>query len=248
MDYYSITTSDVEWRAAVCLCGMKSCRGSFLHYATQDELQQILNQNYGPLWRYASLLRACSPIPASDEDKQTLARHGIQKSALGDNPPTWVVKYVAEILRFIEYERKALPCALLRKTEEGEHYTYSNADMDARSVMEQRIQSMICCFSMVMRIIRSTEQQELQDVCPLAGYGQLQAIQQVYLRMKVIPSLLQEYLLKPLQDQTISVDHDQKKVKQSSHPDPVPIKIGNYSPSYSLSVFYFVSLISLYFF
>ena len=41
MDYYSITTSDVEWRAAVCLCGSVACRGSFLHYATQDDLQQV---------------------------------------------------------------------------------------------------------------------------------------------------------------------------------------------------------------
>ena len=27
MDYCSITTSDVEWRAAICLCGMSACRG-----------------------------------------------------------------------------------------------------------------------------------------------------------------------------------------------------------------------------
>ena len=46
MDYGAITTSDVEWRAAICLCGMSSCRGSFLHYATQDDLQQVLNQNW----------------------------------------------------------------------------------------------------------------------------------------------------------------------------------------------------------
>ena len=52
MDYYSITTSDIEWRAAICLCGQSTCRGSFLHYATQDDLQQVLNQNCGPLWRY----------------------------------------------------------------------------------------------------------------------------------------------------------------------------------------------------
>ena len=51
MDYYSITTSDIEWRAAICLCGQSTCRGSFLHYATQDDLQQVLNQNCGPLWR-----------------------------------------------------------------------------------------------------------------------------------------------------------------------------------------------------
>ena len=76
MDYYSITTSDVEWRAAICLCGSAACRGSFLHYATQDDLQQVLNQSCGPLWRYASLLRACSDRPLSKEDSDVLVRHG----------------------------------------------------------------------------------------------------------------------------------------------------------------------------
>ena len=41
MDYYSVTSSEVEWRAAVCLCGTAKCRGHFLHYATQDDLQQV---------------------------------------------------------------------------------------------------------------------------------------------------------------------------------------------------------------
>ena len=56
MDYYSITTSDVEWRAAICLCGQNACRGSFLHYATQDDLQQVLNSNCGPLWRLVHVI------------------------------------------------------------------------------------------------------------------------------------------------------------------------------------------------
>ena len=41
MDYNSITSSDIEWRAAVCLCGHATCRGSFLTFATQDDLQQV---------------------------------------------------------------------------------------------------------------------------------------------------------------------------------------------------------------
>lgn len=228
MDYYSITTSDVEWRAAICLCGMTSCRGSFLHYATQDELQQILNQNYGPLWRYASLLRACSPIPVSSEDRATLARHGIQKVALGNNPPNWVIKYVAEILRFIEYERKALPCALLRKSDDVTNYSYSNADMDARCVMEQRIQSMICCISMVTRIVCSSDQKSLEHACPLAAHAPMKAIAEVFERIRIIPDFLDQYLLKPLRDH----GEDPKKAK---NPDPVPVKIG---ASKSLFIFF----------
>jgi hypothetical protein len=76
MDYYSITTSAVEWKAAICLCGSTACRGSFLHYATQHDLQQVLTLNCGPLWRYASLLRACAGIPLSKQDGAVLERHG----------------------------------------------------------------------------------------------------------------------------------------------------------------------------
>jgi len=76
MDYYSIMTSAVEWKAAICLCGSTACRGSFLHYATQHDLQQVLTLNCGPLWRYASLLRACAGIPLSKQDRAVLDRHG----------------------------------------------------------------------------------------------------------------------------------------------------------------------------
>ena len=131
MDYYSITTSDVEWRAAICLCGMSTCRGSFLHYATESDLQQVLTQSCGPLWRYASLLRACNSSansnssnssssssvaskPLSAADAAVLERHGMKTAALGDNPPMWMKKYAADNLRFVEFERKALPCALMR--------------------------------------------------------------------------------------------------------------------------------------
>jgi hypothetical protein len=217
MDYYSITTSDVEWRAAICLCGTSTCRGSFLHYATQDELQQVLNQNYGPLWRYSSLLRACSDKPVSNEDLVVLQRHGIQNAAFGCDPPKWVLKYAAEILRFIEYERKALPCALIRKSEDpASQYSYSNADMDARSVMEQRIQSMICCISMVTRIVSSLNQQKLQNLRPLSGHLQSDAINEVYARMKPIPALLTQYLLKPL-----NLKAEDKKSASSSSTKPV---------------------------
>lgn len=211
MDYYSITTSDIEWRAAVCLCGMSSCRGSFLHYATQDELQQVLNQNCGPLWRYASLLRSCSTLPITDSDRSVLAHHGIRKAILGPSPPLWVEKYASDILRFIEYERKALPCALMRsKDGSPSHYTYSSADMDARCVMEQRIQSMVCCFSMVDRVI-SSPHQTMKGAKPLVALSVGEVIGELYDKIKIIPSLMTTHLLGPLKN----ADNDKLgKVKQ----------------------------------
>ncbi len=244
MDYYSITTSDIEWRAAICLCGSPECRGSFLHYATQDDLQQVLNQSCGPLWRYASLLRASSERPLAAEDTAVLVRHGkfrllysedwctwsdyferfvllsffphflsvcnfhrttligMQSAALGPNPPTWVKKYAVDNLRFVEFERKALPQALMR-TKDGSKslYTFSAADMDARSVMEQRLQSMVCCFSMIDQIIAHSalKGDKKGSTAPLVPYFPAEAVSRVWEKLLRIPPLLQEHLLAPAQ-------------------------------------------------
>jgi hypothetical protein len=39
-------------------------------------------------------------------------------------------------------------------------YSFSAADMDARSVMEQRLQAMVCCFSMVQRVLARQPQDD----------------------------------------------------------------------------------------
>lgn len=191
MDYYSITTSDVEWKASVCLCGMTSCRGTFLSFATQDELQQVLNSNCGPVTRFASLLRACSGLKVSNEDISALHRHGIKRSIIGENPPAWMIKYAADILRFVEYERKALPCALLRaKNGEPSDHTFSSADMDARCVMEQRIQSMVCCFSMVNRVLGS-QAESIKEIKPLVTCASIEVIQYMWNMLRTIPELIE---------------------------------------------------------
>lgn len=201
MDYYSITTSETEWRAAICLCGHATCRGSFLHYATQDDLQQVLDQNCGPLWRYASLLRACTPLPLKQEDTDILLRHGMGVIAMGSAPPLWMSKYAADNLRFVEYERKALPCALLRsKNGHKSNYVgaFTEADLDARSVMEQRIQSMVCCFSMIDTVLAQLNNTTMAGKNPLEMYSSLHALDKVWNKMLVIPGLLEEFVLNPL--------------------------------------------------
>ena len=39
-DYSSVTESDAEYRAAICLCGTGGCRGSFLYWAGSTVFQQ----------------------------------------------------------------------------------------------------------------------------------------------------------------------------------------------------------------
>ena len=39
-DYASVTESEKEFRTAICLCGTRSCRGTFLMFAGSRAFQQ----------------------------------------------------------------------------------------------------------------------------------------------------------------------------------------------------------------
>ena len=134
-DYNAVTESLEEYQAAVCLCGCSKCRGSFLHFSTADCYQQVLNRNSPIAVRFANLVKGCTKKVMADEDNQTLTRHGFGTAAFGAisfnrhkdlnstlmeakldsiaNVPVWLRTYVADVLRYIEYERRALPVALL---------------------------------------------------------------------------------------------------------------------------------------
>lgn len=210
MDYYSITTSEVEWRAAICLCGSLACRGSFLHFATQDDLQQLLLQRSPPAARVASLIRGCTDTRFSQEDTETLKRHGMEEIALGHNSPFFIKRFAVDILRFLEYERRALPCALLRpKDGSPSPYTFSSADMDARCVLEQRMQSLVCCFSLVLKFL-SEQTDDLRAKKPLRILSNQEAAASVWRVMQSIPKLLQKHVTK-----TVALSAGEDKSKDS---------------------------------
>ncbi|KAL7541614.1 hypothetical protein ACHAXR_011069, partial [Thalassiosira sp. AJA248-18] len=132
-DYNAVTESLNEYRFAVCLCGQKNCRGSFLHFATADCYQQVLSRNSPMSARFANLVRGCMKQVMSKEDSELLLKHGFNTAAFGavsfnhhvsnvdpqsspdsiENVPIWLRTFVADCLRYIEYERRALPVALL---------------------------------------------------------------------------------------------------------------------------------------
>ncbi len=134
-DYNAVTESLHEYQAAVCLCGQGRCRGSFLHFATADCYQQVLNRNSPVAVRLSQLIKGCAKKVMADDDIAILKRHGFQTAAFGavsvnrrkatnsafedssldsmDFVPIWLRTHVADILRYIEYERRALPIALI---------------------------------------------------------------------------------------------------------------------------------------
>ena len=111
-------------------------------------------------------------------------------------------KYAVDNLRFVEFERKALPQALMRSKDGSKSlYTFSAADMDARSVMEQRLQSMVCCFSMIDQVIAHSalKGDKKGSNAPLVPYFPAEAVGRVWEKILRIPQLLQEHLLGPAQ-------------------------------------------------
>lgn len=134
-DYNAATDSLHEYQAAVCLCGNVQCRGSFLHFAMADCYQQVLNRNSPIAVLLSQLIKGCTKQVMAEDDDKILKRHGFQSAVFGavsvnrrkvnsaeatngpfdsmDFVPIWLRTFVADTLRYIEYERRALPIALL---------------------------------------------------------------------------------------------------------------------------------------
>lgn len=65
--------------------------------------------------------------------------------------------------------------------------------MDARSVMEQRVQSMICCISLVQQVMRK-QPTDLQGINPLVVYSPAEALSIAWTKFKLLPKLIDKYL------------------------------------------------------
>ena len=70
-DYASVTESEKEFRAAICLCGTRSCRGSFLYFSGSRAFQHIMTTQHTMLHRQVLILRASSE-PLNDIDRKRL--------------------------------------------------------------------------------------------------------------------------------------------------------------------------------
>lgn len=172
-DYNAVTESLIEYQGAVCLCGHGKCRGSFLHFATAECYQQVLHRNAPVAVRLANLIKGSAKKVLSEDDDTILKKHGFQTAVFGavsvnrrkadildrinpnldsmDIVPIWLRTYVATLLRYIEYERCALPIALLcndlddaaagegqpesrDKTSQKKDYSVSRSDDDEKPI------------------------------------------------------------------------------------------------------------------
>lgn len=57
-DYASVTESEKEFKAAICLCGTRQCRGSYLYYAGSTAFTQVMVKRHNFLHRQMLLLQS----------------------------------------------------------------------------------------------------------------------------------------------------------------------------------------------
>ena len=146
-DYASVTESEKEFRAAVCLCGTAACRGSFLTFSGSRAFQQVMNERHTVLHRQAIILNAaCAPV--TDADRALLAEFGLGEAALGragtpERAPQWLVKWAALTLAYVKAEREHLPAALLALPPPHNFYTPAGAAAEAKGVADSRLQNVV---------------------------------------------------------------------------------------------------------
>ena len=176
-DYSCVTESFIEYREAICLCGMSMCRGSFLSLADGKAYQQVIHKNHHFLHRNALILKSGTE-EVTEEDLARMRKFGFKSSILGPGVsgtpesdssnmqskastyklPTWLLKWIALTLQYIEVEEKLLPPSLVRDF--PTLYTLENATIEAIGVRDQRVQNLTITVDKVKHILSQPGQSQ----------------------------------------------------------------------------------------
>jgi hypothetical protein len=162
-DYRCRTDSEKEMRAALCLCGSRECRVSYLHFAGHDDASFYVKKRGTVAHFTAALLRACGPcgdgratpndgsVDAADAAAAAAADAALARRAARagfkvgtrDSPgalyglPAWLARYVAFCVEFVREEREALERVLEARfraeNDAANANANANADADANA-------------------------------------------------------------------------------------------------------------------
>eukprot|EP00898_Chlorokybus_atmophyticus_P004892 jgi/Chlat1/5403/Chrsp35S05223 len=164
-NYNSVTESAEEYNSAICLCGTRSCQGSFLHWAGVDTFQQVMMESHGVLDRHHYLLMACNSTSLTPQDHMHLTKAGFGWSIL-QGLPLWAIKYAALLLGYAHYERTALPGKLLEQPSEeigGYVYTQESSEIQAEGVLQQRLQNIAIMLDKVKHVLHKLYGEKTPD-------------------------------------------------------------------------------------
>ena len=182
-NYHSCTDSMKEVEAAFCLCGAKRCRASYLAFVGEQGNNHVLRRCHRLVERQAALLAAGDATgPPSDDAVAAMAEVGLKvgRGLLRDAPP-WLTHFVGHVALFMRRELARLPRDILaehRATTAKEvkkangkwippPFGLGDAEIEALSVRENRLQSMAICLSKVRYLLgRGSERAPFADAPP----------------------------------------------------------------------------------
>ena len=172
-NYSCVTESEKEYRAAICLCSSTTCRGAFLDYSGSSAFTKVMSRRHNFLDRNALLIRACAET-VTTADRAALVSAGIKSAALnmpGMSPPTecptWLVKWAALTLQYIDLEKELLPAALMEKPLDGIRYDMPFARATAAGVGATRIQNLVITLDKIKYVLRQPAQCQAPFLRPL---------------------------------------------------------------------------------
>jgi hypothetical protein len=115
-DYCSMTESNYEHLNAICLCGMRKCRGNYLQLSNNKIFNNLMDSSNCFYTRNSMILRSAGEVV--EEDLKRCAESNIKDGFLKDTPD-WIVKWMAQVLKFMDREAEIYKQSLIsqwRKT------------------------------------------------------------------------------------------------------------------------------------
>ena len=102
-NYCSLTESEKEFEAAVCLCGTEVCLGRFLQLASDKKHLAIMKQYHTFVDRNYILYKAVTNPQITIEDEKRLNEFGLKYSVMRE-VPDWLKKWASLICEYILFE------------------------------------------------------------------------------------------------------------------------------------------------
>ena len=137
-NYGASTDSEWEYRAAICLCGTSKCHGSFLHFNRHAAFLQVANAEHTPLHRAVLLAHAATAPAAMPLDVERFNKFHFGECILSPLP-SWLRKWGALLLGFIDLEQRLLPEVLEKKG----GLSSADAKISALGMVDKRVMAVV---------------------------------------------------------------------------------------------------------
>ena len=150
-DYHCSTDDVIEYHSSKCLCGAECCETLYLSLAA-SHFDAIMESCHTTVQRLAMVARACETPKLSPSYEDILASVGFG-AKLFRECPVWLKCFCAQVIEFINHERKVLP-QHLKDTNPSLYASDTDAVEKAEGVYGLRLQNLAITVDRVLSFLR----------------------------------------------------------------------------------------------